>query len=330
MAGKNRWNVLIVDQNQNTPDFINLLTARTNLGLNICGTFLKGATTDPAKRLYDFDFHTLKKVFKENDISMVYISLNGQLDTHTVDDIAQYVTSHSKRINFIPAVLYDSFSTMTMEYYNNFPIITYNRFPLDNRYNVIVKRIFDFVFSALAAVLVLSWLVPLVALVIKLDDGGKVFYTQKRIGFKGRRFKCLKFRSMRQSSTNDIVATQKEDKRITRVGAFLRKTSIDEFPQFLNVLIGQMSVVGPRPHMVSEDEYYKKHIRRYYLRHYVPPGITGLAQANGLRGSVGCMNDMIERIAADTYYVRKWSLMLDIYIIIKTFFRLFKKDEQAF
>jgi putative colanic acid biosynthesis UDP-glucose lipid carrier transferase len=219
---------------------------------------------------------------------------------------------------------------MEMQYLSAFPVMSYKRFPLDYKFNQYFKRIFDFIFAFLVCVCVLSWLVPLVALAIKLDDGGKVFYVQKRIGFKGRRFNCLKFRSMRPSNENDIKNTQKDDDRITRVGKFLRKTSLDEFPQFLNVFVGSMSIVGPRPHMISEDEYYKKNIREYFLRHFVPPGITGLAQTSGLRGAVEGISGMERRIVADTYYISKWSFMLDIYIIFKTFFGLFKNDENAF
>jgi len=328
--GKNNWNVVFVDENKNTAKLRGFIKSKKNLGLRVCGRFIVGQPTDEEKQIYNFNFVDLKNFIRKNNIKIIFLSVAGKISAEDEENIRHYIYSKNLTVYFIPSVFYDDFSTMEMAYFNVFPVLSYKSFPLDHQINRTLKRIFDFIFAFLACVCVLSWLIPLVALAIKLDDGGKVFYIQKRIGFKGRRFNCLKFRTMRPDSKNGIKKTQKEDDRITRVGSFLRKTSLDEFPQFLNVFWGTMSVVGPRPHMVSEDEYYKKNIRKYYLRHFVPPGITGLAQTSGLRGAVEGISEMEKRISADTYYISQWSFMLDIYIIFKTFINLFKKDEQAF
>ncbi|MDR1652319.1 MAG: exopolysaccharide biosynthesis polyprenyl glycosylphosphotransferase [Prevotellaceae bacterium] len=328
--GTNGRNVIFVDNNHNTNDLISIIKSKNQLGLNICGRFLADMQPDTGQKIYSFDLEDCKKFVVQNDIDIIFISMSGKISNEAIENLITWANGHNRTLNFIPSVFYDDFASMKMDYYGIFPVLVYNSFPLDNRFNRYVKRIFDLIFSLLMCVFVLWWLVPIIAIAIKLDSKGDVFYMQPRIGFKGRKFKCLKFRSMCQSSDNDIKSTEKDDKRITRVGKFLRRTSLDEFPQFFNVLLGNMSVVGPRPHMKVEDDYYKKTIRKYYLRHHVPPGITGMAQANGLRGAVNCEEEMARRIAADTFYVRNWSLVLDIYIIFKTFFRLLKKDEKAY
>jgi len=329
-TGKNNWNVLFIDENNNTEDFIEYIQRKKNFGLRYTGIFLVNHKTEQEKKIYNFDIENLQHFIRKNNIRMLFVSLRGNLSVEDDEKLKHFFYTKNIPVYYIMSQFNDSYSSMDMVYFNTFPTLSFKSFPLDNKYNQYFKRIFDLVFAFLACVLVLSWVIPLVALAIKLDDGGKVFYIQKRIGFKGRRFNCLKFRTMRPSNENDIKNTQKNDARITRVGRFLRSKSIDEFPQFLNVFYGTMSIIGPRPHMVAEDEYYKKNVRQYYLRHFVPPGITGLAQISGLRGAVEHINDMEKRIAADNFYIRKWSFMLDVFIIFKTFLGLFKKDDKAF
>ena len=172
-------------------------------------------------------------------------------------------------------------------------------------------------------------LFPIIALLIKLDSKGSVIFKQKRRGINGKDFDCYKFRTMRNDGTNSIKATVVNDNRITKIGNFLRKTSLDELPQFINVLKGDMSIVGPRPHMISQDIYYSEIIRKYNLRNYVKPGITGLSQVKGFRGAIDCDKYMEDRIRTDTFYVRNWSLLLDIQISYQTVVLVFKGDENA-
>ena len=167
-------------------------------------------------------------------------------------------------------------------------------------------------------------------ILIKIDSKGPVFFLQKRYGYHDKVFNCLKFRTMCVNDECTIETTKENDKRITRIGKILRKMSLDEMPQFINVLKGEMSVVGPRPHMLLVDDFYKLKIGRYSVRSLVKPGITGLAQVNGLRGDVGNMDlNMQKRILADAFYVKNWSLSLDFIIILKTIFLVIVGDKNA-
>ena len=178
-------------------------------------------------------------------------------------------------------------------------------------------------------VFILSWLIPILAIMIKLESKGPVFFKQGRPGLNEDEFYCYKFRSMRVNSTTEVEA-RKDDPRVTRIGRFIRKTSIDETPQFLNVLLGDMSVVGPRPHLWAQNILYGQKIKKYMIRHYIKPGITGLAQVRGYRGEIETDEDMINRIKFDVFYIENWSLLLDIKIIIQTVVNIFKGEEKAY
>jgi exopolysaccharide biosynthesis polyprenyl glycosylphosphotransferase len=191
------------------------------------------------------------------------------------------------------------------------------------------KRTFDILFALMVIVTLLSWLIPLIAILIKLDSKGPVFFKQLRTGKNGKPFYCLKFRSMKLSADADSKQASKNDSRITPLGAFLRKTSLDELPQFFNVLVGDMSIVGPRPHMLKHTEDYCQIIHNYMVRHTVTPGITGLAQVKGYRGETKETTAMINRVNADIWYIKNWSFYLDIKIIVLTFMQVFKGHENA-
>ena len=192
------------------------------------------------------------------------------------------------------------------------------------------KRIFDLLFASLVVILLLSWLVPIIALFIKLESDGPVFFKQLRTGKNGLPFYCLKFRSMCVNADSDVKQASKGDSRVTKLGAFLRKSSLDELPQFFNVLKGEMSVVGPRPHMISHTEYYSKTIDNFMERHIIMPGITGLAQVSGYRGETKEIGCMAKRVDADIKYVYNWSFLLDMKIVLLTISQAFKGNENAF
>ncbi|NEW83647.1 MAG: exopolysaccharide biosynthesis polyprenyl glycosylphosphotransferase [Mariniphaga sp.] len=185
----------------------------------------------------------------------------------------------------------------------------------------ITKRLFDIIFTVFFLVFIFSWLLPIVALIIKVTSKGPVFFRQKRTGFNNKTFKCLKFRTMRPNFLSDIQQASVNDSRITPVGEFLRKSHIDEFPQIINVFLGQMSVIGPRPHMLKHTEQYSELIKRYLIRHYVKPGITGWAQINGYCGETDELWKMEKRVEYDMFYVDNWSLLMDIKIIWRTVFK---------
>jgi putative colanic acid biosysnthesis UDP-glucose lipid carrier transferase len=200
-------------------------------------------------------------------------------------------------------------------------------FPLDHPSNQFVKRIFDLLCSSVLILLVLSWLLPLVALLIKLDSKGPVFFLQKRNKKGGRLFTCIKFRTMVVNKEADLVPAIENDRRITRLGWFLRKHHLDEMPQLLNVWWGDMSMIGPRPHMVSDNSKYAALLNFYAYRHRVKPGITGLAQVLGYVGSISNLDHMKERVRKDIYYIHNWSPALDVRIIYGTIFKMIGKRE---
>jgi putative colanic acid biosynthesis UDP-glucose lipid carrier transferase len=198
-----------------------------------------------------------------------------------------------------------------------------------NSYHILTKRVFDVFVSLLAIMLLFPWLFPIIALLIRMDSKGPIFFVQERNGLNLKTFKCCKFRSMIVNNLSDNVPTLENDPRITRIGAILRKYSLDELPQFFNVLIGEMSVVGPRPHMTNETNSFAMASSHFYKRHLVKPGITGLAQIRNCRGPINNFDDLSERLKFDLFYVRNASLAFDIEIVIGTLLMMFKDDEKA-
>ncbi len=201
---------------------------------------------------------------------------------------------------------------------------------LDERRNRLYKRLFDILFSSFVILTILSWLVPIIGLAIKSDSPGPIFFRQKRTGRDNKPFTCLKFRTMIVNREADTRQATKEDNRITKLGKFLRKSSLDEVPQFFNVLTGDMSVIGPRPHPLKLNEQFSLRIERLMSRHYVKPGITGLAQCMGYRGETKNLHDMRNRIKLDRFYIQNWSFYFDIKIIVQTIVSLLRGNEKAF
>jgi len=192
--------------------------------------------------------------------------------------------------------------------------------PLDNLSARVFKRTFDIVVSSLSILFIFSWLFPIVILFIKLGSKGPIFFVQDRTGINNRIFKCIKFRSMRVNSNANIKQATLNDSRITRFGHIMRNSHIDELPQFFNVLIGQMSIVGPRPHMLKHTEVYSGLIKYYLVRHYVKPGITGWAQVSGYCGETDELWQMEKRVEYDMFYINNWYFLWDIKILWSTVF----------
>ena len=229
---------------------------------------------------------------------------------------------------FIFASHDDVYKSNQVDYFGFIPVYKTQFSPLLQGLNRHIKRTFDVIFSLFVILFVLSWLYPLVALFIKLESKGPVLFVQNRNGLGNKLFKCYKFRSM--TINNNNIQAKKEDRRITIFGKFIRKTSIDEFPQFFNVLKGEMSVVGPRPHMEIHNKNYEKHVESFHLRHTVKPGITGMAQSRGFRGEITQDRDIINRIKYDIFYIRNWSFFLDIKIIIRTVLNVIRGEDKAY
>lgn len=219
---------------------------------------------------------------------------------------------------------------MHINYLKGMPVISARNEPLEALPNRITKRLFDILISSLAIACILSWMVPLTALLIWIESRGPVFFAQERTGRNNKNFKCLKFRSMRVNRNSDTAQATKDDPRITSMGKFLRRTNLDEFPQFLNVFRGHMSIVGPRPHMLKHTDEYSQLIGQYMVRQFLKPGITGWAQVNGLRGETRDISQMQRRVEHDLWYLENWSLLFDLRIIFKTIFNTFKGEENAY
>ena len=265
----------------------------------------------------------------EEKIDEIYCSLPSLSETQ-IKAIIDFAENNLKTVKFIPSFENLYSKKLKYETYDYVPVLSLRNILLQEPFNKFIKRLFDIVFSLFIIVCVLSWLIPVLAIIIKSESKGTIFFRQIRNGYNFKQFYCYKFRSMKINAESDTVQATRNDKRLTRVGTFLRKTSIDELPQFFNVLAGNMSVVGPRPHMVNENEKYLKSIDKFMVRHFIKPGITGLAQVNGYRGEIETHLDIVNRIKYDINYIENWSFLLDIKIIILTVFNSLRGEKKAY
>jgi putative colanic acid biosynthesis UDP-glucose lipid carrier transferase len=267
-------------------------------------------------------------------------ALNGVLDVYVavapermmeVSALMDEADRQCVRLKFVPDLAATLPLPFKLSYLGGeFPIITMRHEPLEEMQNRFKKRAIDVLFSVFVIVFVLSWLYPLIGLLIKLESKGPVLFKQLRSGRNDVPFTCLKFRSMTVNTQSDALQATKNDLRVTKIGRFLRKTSLDEMPQFFNVLRGQMSVVGPRPHMLSHTEQYKAIIGKFMVRHFLKPGITGWAQVNGLRGETKDTAAMESRVKHDIYYLENWTGALDLRIVFMTIINAFRGEKNAY
>lgn len=328
LNGKNISKIIVIDENDNTSKFIEVLNYRKDIGMLIFDQ-IKEADLNFSTEKLEIKGIDFRDYIEQNQIEQIFISQKGNFSSEKIYAISNIAESNLIPVAYIPDSIYNGFTELKVEYIDTLPIFEIKRFPLDLKFNQIIKFIFDFIFALTVCVLILSWLFPIISLLIFLDSRGSILFVQKRNGLNGKEFNCYKFRTMMNSKLNSIKATERNDPRVTRIGKFLRKTSLDELPQFLNVLKGEMSIVGPRPHMISQDHHYREIISKYNLRHYVKPGITGLSQVKGYRGAIDSDQDMENRIRTDIYYIRNWSYLLDIQIIYQTILLVLKGDDNA-
>ncbi len=265
----------------------------------------------------------------ENSIDQIYCTVS-KLSQIELKDLIAFADNNFKKLKIIPDNKEIFSRAMSIELYDTIPVVNLRKLPLDLEFSKIVKRIFDVVFASLVVLTILSWLIPLLYVLIKLESQGSLFFKQKRHGTNRKVFWCYKFRSMQVNTEADFTMTSKNDMRVTRIGKIIRKTSIDELPQFFNVLLGDMSVVGPRPHMELHTTQYEFQVDKYLVRHLVKPGITGLAQIKGYRGEILKSADIINRIRYDIFYIEKWSLQLDLMIIFHTILNTTKGEDNAY
>jgi putative colanic acid biosynthesis UDP-glucose lipid carrier transferase len=264
----------------------------------------------------------------DKKVDDIYCSLN-EINNDQLKELVEFADENRKTIKFIPDAKEIFSKNLKIDYYELFPVLSLQKTQLHDPFIIAIKRSFDLFFSLFVIIFILSWLAPILALLIKLESRGPAFFKQGRPGLDEKEFFCYKFRSMHLNHTTEQEAS-KNDPRVTRMGRFMRKTSLDELPQFINVLKGDMSVVGPRPHLWSQNKLYANRIKKYMIRLYVKPGITGLAQVKGFRGEIETDEDMVNRIKFDVFYIENWSVVLDIKIILQTVINIFKGEDKAY
>lgn len=324
ITGSNFRNALIIGHTPESIQLKDLFETRVDYGYNFLG-FFSDKKSDPQIKGKIAD---IKEFSARTQVDEIYCSLS-ELSNDQVKDLVEFSDASNITIKFIPDTKVIFSKNLKTDYYELFPVLSLQKTSLDEIETKILKRTFDILFSLLVIIGLLSWLTPILAILIKIESKGSVFFKQGRPGFEEKEFFCYKFRSMKVNEKTETEAS-KNDPRVTKIGRFIRKTSIDEMPQFINVLLGEMSVVGPRPHLWSQNKAYGNKIKKYMVRHYVKPGITGLAQVRGFRGEIETDDDMINRIKYDVFYIENWSLILDIKIIIQTVINIFKGEEKAY
>ena len=262
-------------------------------------------------------------------VDQLYCSLPSARSVEIVP-IINYCENHLIRFFSVPNVRNYLKRRMYFEMLGNVPVLSIRREPLELLENRIMKRGFDIICSLLFLCTLFPIIYIIVGLAIKISSPGPVFFKQKRSGEDGREFWCYKFRSMRVNAQCDTLQATEHDPRKTRIGDLIRKTNVDELPQFINVLKGDMSLVGPRPHMLKHTEEYSHLINKYMVRHFVKPGITGWAQVTGFRGETKELWQMEGRVQRDIWYIEHWTFLLDLYIMYKTVYNVIRGDKEAY
>ncbi len=295
------------------------------------GIICKGFYGDEGENVTNYEklggiFDFLKS--KWDELDFVYVS--GHLKRDLIDKIIERADNEFVKVKLLPTFATYQPKIYTLKRFDNISIIDVNDLPLDNIFNRIIKRTFDIAFSLIVMVFVMSWLYPLIALIIQLETPGPVIFKQLRHGKNNKKFWCFKFRTMVINEESDTRWATKNDPRVTRFGKFLRISSLDELPQFINVLRGEMAIVGPRPHAVEMNEHYRTRVDKFYQRHAFKPGITGLAQAMGYRGEIREFYHIKNRVKLDRFYFQNWSFWFDLKIIVKTIYVLFRGQEAAY
>jgi len=323
--------LVLIGVNNHITKFIRTVYTDSKYGYKIEGIFTDATIKGNLKKFKKGNLEDSIRFLDENkSIKEIIISLpHSKADF--INELLEYADNNLIRVSVIPEFSEYLSQLFSIEYIENIPIMKFRREPLQSLSNRMLKRGFDVAVSFFVIVFIFSWLFPLIALLIKLSSKGPVFFAQERSGKNDNAFKCLKFRSMTVNNQSDTMQATQNDARITKIGGFLRKTSLDELPQFFNVLFNDMSLVGPRPHMLKHTEEYRVLVDKYMVRHFAKPGITGWAQILGYRGETKTVKDMENRAQADIWYIENWNFILDIKIIFKTVLIVFfKKEENAY
>lgn len=326
--GYNHRSVVIVGSMKSGQAIYNELK-NSDYGYKIVGYFDDDDSFNPDMPKYLGKLSEIKDFVLKNRVKEIYYSLTDN-ENDQITDLIIFSEKNFIRFFIIPEFFNYIRRRFILRFVDSVPVVSLRNEPLVHFPNRVIKRSFDMIFSLFALLVIFPPILLVVGTLIKVTSPGPIFFKQKRTGIRGKSFNCYKFRSMCNNEDADEQQAVKGDPRITKIGAFIRKTSIDELPQFYNVLIGDMSVVGPRPHMIKHTEEYSRLIDKFMIRHLVKPGITGWAQVSGYRGETKELKDMEGRVQKDVWYIENWSFILDIKIIVKTLFNALKGEKMAY
>lgn len=326
---RNTRQIVIVGKDKSIAELIKVFCT-PHYGYEIEGVFYDGECNDEA--INSFHRGTLEELYpflsNHSEIKEVYAHFPENQELYA-NMLSQYCENHIIRFFLVPS--FDFFKgNVSLSVLDGVPVISRHDEPLTNPINKITKRCFDFLFALFVLLTIFPWIFIIVSIIIKIQSPGPIFFIQERTGMDGKIFKCIKFRTMHVNDLSDTLQATEDDPRKFPFGDFMRRCNIDELPQFINVLLGDMSIVGPRPHMLKHTSIYSNIINRYMIRHLAKPGITGLAQVSGYRGETKFINQMEGRIRFDIEYIENWTFLLDLKIIYKTVANMFGKEENAY
>ncbi len=327
--GYNFKKVVIVGAGKNGMELYRVMKEDMAYGYNVLGFFDDNASLQSVLPNYLGRTDEVEAFVKAYDVDEIYCTLPGTSDKKIVR-LLNLAEKQMIRFYIVPEFYRNLKKSLIMEVLESVPLLTIRREPLQTVYNRALKRSFDIVFSLAILLTAFPVMYIVIGLLIKKSSPGPILFKQRRTGLYGQEFKCYKFRTMRVNAEADSLQAVKDDPRKTKFGDFLRRTNLDEFPQFINVLCGDMSVVGPRPHMLKHTEQYSALIDKYMVRHLVKPGVTGWAQVTGYRGETKTLDQMEGRVKRDVWYIENWSFFLDLKIIVVTVFNMFKGEKNAY
>jgi len=327
--GYNFKRVIIVGAGKNGMELYRVMKEELAYGFNVMGFFDDNLALKDVLPNYLGMTHEVEQFVLDNEVDEIYCTLPGTQDQKMLR-LLNFSEKHMIRFYIVPEFYRIVKKSMIMQVMESVPLLTVRREPLQAAYNRALKRTFDIVFSLGVLLTIYPVMYVIVGIMIKISSPGPILFKQKRTGIYGEEFNCYKFRTMRVNQQADVLQAQKDDPRKTRIGDFLRRTNMDEFPQFVNVLVGDMSVVGPRPHMLKHTEQYSAIIDKYMVRHLVKPGVTGWAQVTGYRGETKTLEQMEGRVKRDVWYLENWSFFLDLKIIVVTVWNMFRGERNAY
>lgn len=326
--GGNFSGVVIIGTNPTARRLLDEINSDYGFGFKVMGMFDDAPAENIPGNVHTGTIDELKDFIADNGVREIFYALSGD-NEETMKRVIDIADDAMVQVYYVPRLSPYVNRGCELTALGSMPVISFLRNPLRSFTNRAIKRSFDVVVSGICMLLSPLVLIP-VGIAIKLSSPGPIFFRQKRTGYLGREFECLKFRTMRVNTEADTLQATKDDPRKTRVGDFLRHSSIDELPQVWNVLLGHMSLVGPRPHMLSHTEEYSRLIDKYMLRHMVKPGITGWAQVNGYRGATKELWQMEKRVKYDVWYIEHWSALLDLKIMVRTVINALRGEKNAF